>query len=93
MRQLVWIEFLLEASGLRSRARSAAELCRFHHRELHRVGNERCWWDQVKVDPVPIAFEFWQQTRGLVPVASAGKTPWQTQDRSLGDLNDSRNAG
>jgi hypothetical protein len=41
--------------------------------------NERSWWDQVNVDPVPIALNFWQQTRGLIPVGSAGKTSGQTQ--------------
>src|SRR5262249_45902296 len=26
-------------------------LCRLHHRELHRCGNERAWWEQQELDP------------------------------------------
>jgi hypothetical protein len=46
-------------------------LCRVHHRELHRVGNERSWWDQLNIDPLPIAFRFWQETRGMLANTSS----------------------
>jgi hypothetical protein len=39
-------------------------VCRLHHRELHRYGDEVSWWAGVNVDPVPIALEFWRRTRG-----------------------------
>ena len=26
-------------------------LCRVHHRELHRQGNERAWWNKANIDP------------------------------------------
>jgi predicted phage-related endonuclease len=29
-------------------------LCRAHHRELHQRGDERIWWQQVNLDPLPI---------------------------------------
>jgi ERF superfamily len=38
-------------------------LCRAHHRELHQRGDERLWWQQVKLDPLPIARRLWQATR------------------------------
>jgi hypothetical protein len=38
-------------------------LCRADHRELHQRGNERIWWEQVKLDPLPIAQRLWQHTR------------------------------
>jgi hypothetical protein len=38
-------------------------LCRLHHRELHRQGDEAAWWDGVNIDPVPIALALWQRTR------------------------------
>jgi hypothetical protein len=41
----------------------AVPLCRAHHRELHRRGDERIWWQQVKLDPLPIAQRLWQHTR------------------------------
>jgi hypothetical protein len=38
-------------------------LCRAHHRELHHRGDERTWWQQLNLDPLPIAQHLWQATR------------------------------
>jgi hypothetical protein len=38
-------------------------LCRGHHRELHNRGNERGWWEVLKIDPAPIAQRLWSMTR------------------------------
>jgi hypothetical protein len=38
-------------------------VCRLHHRELHRYGDETSWWVGVNVDPLPIALELWKRTR------------------------------
>jgi hypothetical protein len=38
-------------------------VCRAHHRELHRSGNETAWWAKLNIDPVPVALRLWQQTR------------------------------
>ncbi|HEX5863921.1 MAG TPA: hypothetical protein VF014_06640 [Casimicrobiaceae bacterium] len=38
-------------------------LCRLHHRELHRKGDESAWWQMVKIDPMPLAMKLWRQTR------------------------------
>jgi hypothetical protein len=40
-------------------------LCRVHHRELHRQGDERAWWTKFNIDPLTIAFRLWQHTRGI----------------------------
>jgi hypothetical protein len=40
-------------------------LCRVHHREVHRRGDEAAWWAEFGIDPMPIALRLWQQTRGL----------------------------
>ena len=37
-------------------------LCRTHHRELHRHGDERVWWQQVSIDPLLTASALWGQT-------------------------------
>jgi len=37
-------------------------LCRVHHRELHRTGDEAAWWDANKIDPIPLALKLWQRT-------------------------------
>ena len=38
-------------------------VCRVHHRELHRSGNESAWWQRYNIDPLPVALKLWQQTR------------------------------
>ena len=38
-------------------------LCRLHHRELHRAGDERRWWQELKIDPLHTARRLWLQTR------------------------------
>jgi hypothetical protein len=53
-------------------------LCRVHHRELHRQGDERKWWAKFNIDPMPIALRFWQHTRGI-DVSSAHNPPQQTK--------------
>jgi hypothetical protein len=40
-------------------------LCRIHHRALHDAANERAWWNDVNVDPAPIAHQLWRETRGV----------------------------
>src|SRR5262249_33905088 len=38
-------------------------VCRVHHRELHRSGDEAAWWEKLNIDPLPVALRLWQQTR------------------------------
>jgi hypothetical protein len=38
-------------------------VCRLHHRELHRHGDEAAWWNGANIDPLSIALELWQQPR------------------------------
>jgi ERF superfamily len=38
-------------------------VCRVHHDELHRYGDEVSWWTGVAIDPIPIALELWRRTR------------------------------
>ena len=37
-------------------------LCRRHHKELHRQGNEAAWWQNQGIDPLPVAATLWQTT-------------------------------
>lgn len=34
-------------------------LCREHHHDLHRHGNEPAWWANLRIAPLPIARELW----------------------------------
>jgi len=38
-------------------------VCRVHHRELHRSGDEAAWWRRLNIDPLPVAFRLWQHSR------------------------------
>jgi hypothetical protein len=57
-------------------------LCRVHHREVHRRGNEAEWWSKSGVDPIAIASVLWAQTHPLraaieasSPAAVEGPSP------------------
>jgi hypothetical protein len=61
------------ALGRRVSDEFTVPLCRVHHRELHRHGDELSWWNKASIDPVPIALAFWQHTRGSrVPPGPSG---------------------
>jgi ERF superfamily len=51
-------------------------VCRVHHRELHRYGEEASWWAGVGIDPLPIALELWRRSRS----AELPKTQSPAQD-------------
>jgi hypothetical protein len=51
------------ALGRRASDEFIVPVCRVHHRELHRSGNEAAWWRSLNIDPLPIALRLWQQTR------------------------------
>jgi hypothetical protein len=51
-------------------------LCRGHHRELHRCGDEAAWWTKLGLDPIPAARALWLKTHPL-PEASV---PTRNQD-------------
>ena len=50
-------------------------VCRLHHRELHRYGDEASWWAGVNVDPVPIALELWRRSRSRAAHTSTLSCP------------------
>jgi hypothetical protein len=50
-------------------------MCRVHHRELHRHGNEPAWWQRINIDPLPIALRLWQHSRANVPAAAVDGGP------------------
>jgi len=40
-------------------------LCRGHHREVHRCGDEAAWWNKVGIDPTETARTLWLKTHPL----------------------------
>ncbi|MEY9594028.1 hypothetical protein ABIA06_006319 [Bradyrhizobium yuanmingense] len=47
-------------------------LCRAHHEELHRHGNERAWWANLQIAPLPLAQQLWAASPMHGPIDSAG---------------------
>ena len=40
-------------------------LCRGHHRELHRCGDEAAWWQRLGIDPAHAARTLWLESHPL----------------------------
>ena len=38
-------------------------LCAIHHSENHTTGDERRWWQERNLDPLPVAHRLWQNSR------------------------------
>jgi hypothetical protein len=47
-------------------------LCRGHHRELHRHGDETAWWQKLRLDPTGAARALWLKTHPLPRSQSRG---------------------
>ena len=56
-------------------------LCRAHHREVHRCGDEGLWWGKTGIDPLAAARALWLQTHPL-PGAEA-----IAANQATGDIN------
>jgi hypothetical protein len=52
------------ALGRKASDEFTVPLCRIHHRALHRAVDERAWWQQAGIDPVQVASQFWNESRG-----------------------------
>jgi hypothetical protein len=50
------------AMGRKVSDKFTVPICRLHHRELHRRGNERAWWQQQGIEPLAVAAAFWKKT-------------------------------
>jgi hypothetical protein len=53
------------AMGRKVSDRFTVPVCRLHHRELHRRGNERAWWDNQGIAPLPVAAKLWAKTHAF----------------------------
>ncbi|WIW47844.1 ERF family protein [Bradyrhizobium sp. 62B] len=61
-------------------------LCRSHHQSLHRHGNERAWWTNLHISPLPIAKELWnaspvQLTNGANIAATTSRLGSEARDQ------------
>jgi len=53
------------AMGRKVSDKFTVPLCRLHHRELHRGGNERAWWHRYGIEPLGAAATLWKQTHAV----------------------------
>jgi hypothetical protein len=63
-------------------------VCRIHHRELHRSGDEAAWWQKLNIDPLPVALRLWQHTRAdgeVAPTREGTQSLAATPDMSAQD--------
>src|SRR6266403_158879 len=66
-------------------------LCREHHQELHRHGNERAWWTNLRIDALKVAKDLWAATLLQADPTSDRNTPLATTQPSLGAKLDPAN--
>ena len=52
-----------KALGRKASDEFTVPLCRTHHREVHRAGNEQAWWKATGIDPLKVARKLWRGTR------------------------------
>jgi hypothetical protein len=69
-------------------------LCRGHHREVHRCGDEAAWWRKAGMDPAAAARALWLKTHPLpaIPrtVSTEGLVAETAADPALGSANAGR---
>jgi ERF superfamily/Protein of unknown function (DUF968) len=53
------------AMGRKVSDKYTVPVCRLHHRELHRLGDERVWWVKHGIDPLAIAATLWSETTAV----------------------------
>ncbi len=57
-------------------------LCRGHHREVHRSGDEAAWWGKAGIDAIGTARTLWTETHPLRSVAKAPNPDQSTASRA-----------
>jgi hypothetical protein len=69
-------------------------LCRGHHREVHRCGDEAAWWRKAGIDPAAAARALWLKTHPLLArprtVSTEGVLAETAADPALGSANAGR---
>ena len=57
------------ALGRKASDEFTVPLCRGHHREVHRSGDEGTWWEKAGIDPTTNARALWLQTHPLLNIS------------------------
>ena len=59
------------ALGRKNSDEYTVPLCRGHHREVHRYGDEAAWWMKVRIEPIAAARALWLETHPLPAISKA----------------------
>jgi hypothetical protein len=73
------------AMGRKVSDKFTVPVCRLHHRNLHRRGDERTWWAEHEIEPLAVAANLWNRTRKATPDVGA-----VSEDRHPAKINGSR---
>jgi hypothetical protein len=60
--------------GLKVSDEFTVPLCAIHHSENHTTGDERRWWQERKLDPLPVARRLWQESHAPASAPNAPTT-------------------
>jgi hypothetical protein len=71
------------ALGRKASDEFTVPLCRGHHREVHRCGDEAAWWKKSGIDPTVPARVLWLQSHPL-PTVSGNDQSTATPDQRIG---------
>jgi hypothetical protein len=81
----------LLALGRKASDEFTVPLCRGHHREVHRCGDEAAWWSKANIDPIVHARALWLKTRPLPTLPNMMRSD-RTTSVTAGNV-DQRKAG
>lgn len=59
-------------------------LCRGHHREVHRCGDEAAWWNKTGIDPICAARVLWLKTHPLPSVTGGAESNLRNEPNLAG---------
>jgi hypothetical protein len=81
------------ALGRRVSDEFTVPVCRIHHRELHRSGDEVTWWRGLNIDPLPVALKLWQQSRAVGELLPPTQGTTQAQPARTTDVSGQNGSG
>jgi ERF superfamily len=67
-------------------------LCRGHHREVHRCGDEAAWWATAGINPSAAARKLWLKTHPIPARPGTGAEPTQDEPIALAGSSGETNA-
>jgi Rad52/22 family double-strand break repair protein len=63
------------AIGLKVSDEFTVPLCRGHHRQLHQAGDERAWWEGIKINALEVARSIWETTHAATGQSALEQRP------------------